>query len=377
MKYSQTIITILAALISAFSPAAASPASDGEKSLGLKVVTIDPGHGGHDAGCISRDGRTKEKDLALSISKKLASKIRTAYPDVKVIMTRDDDTFIPLTERANIANRNNSDLFICIHINAASSTAAKGFSVHVLGQSSNKNRDLFKSNMELCKRENSVILLEDDQTSYQGFDPNDPESYIFFSLMQNTNLEQSLDFADDVTAQMAARGPVKTNRGIWQNPFWVLWKTTMPAVLIECGFISNSSDLAIMKTDKGREGIAEDIFRAFKTFKKDYDESLSAGGTSSFVADAESQPASESVASASESTWYGLQVIATPKKMKTNDPFFKGHKPHEVKVGNLYKYILGESESLEGARANVKSFKSSFPGAFMVKVENGETSIAK
>lgn len=391
MKLSQTSISILTGLLLALAPLSASvPPEAGD--LGLKTVTIDPGHGGHDAGCVSKDGKTKEKDLALSISQKLAEKIRSAYPGVKVVLTRDDDTFIPLTERANIANRNNSDLFICVHINSTTSTSAKGFSVHVLGQSSNKNRDLFKNNMELCKRENSVILLEEDQTSYQGFDPTDPESYIFFSLMQNTNLERSLEFAEDVTRQMAAKGPIWTNRGLSQDPFWVLWKTTMPAVLIECGFISNASDLAVMKTDKGREGIAEDIFQAFAKFKKDYDGSLSVDEAVSREVKTSKEVKTANVAKTSKEVknseaddktvwetaiWYGTQVIATPRQMKDSDPFFKGYKPKAVKSGSLYKYIIGTSSSLEEARKNCRKIQNSFSGSFLVKVEDGEISRQK
>ena len=150
-------------------------AQDGR--LGLNTVVIDPGHGGNDPGCISKDRKTREKDLTLDISKRLARKIRAEYPEMKVLQTRNTDVFIPLVQRAQIANSAHANLFISIHINATTGTAANGYSVHVLGQSSKKGRDLYSNNFNECARENSVILLEDDySTNYQGFDPNDPES---------------------------------------------------------------------------------------------------------------------------------------------------------------------------------------------------------
>ena len=203
--------------------------------------------------------------------------ITEGYPSVKVVMTRSTDVFIPLDKRAEIANKNDANLFISIHVNMVSNTSPNGYSIHVLGQSSHKDRDLFAYNMNVCRRENSVIMLEDDYSEkYQGFDPSDPESFIFFNLMQNAHLEQSLLFAQDVEHAMNA-GPIKKSRGIWQDPFFVLWKTSMPAVLIEVGFMSNAADLAVLRTEEGRNKIAEDIYNAFKVFKKRYDSSVNAG----------------------------------------------------------------------------------------------------
>ena len=188
-----TLRRLLPFLLSAF--ACAMPFlchAEPESKVRLKTVVLDPGHGGHDPGCQSRDGKTKEKNLVLSISRLVGNKIKAAFPDVKVIYTRTTDVFIPLNERAEIANRNKADLFISIHINAFDTGSPSGTSAHVLGPSSNKNRDTFSENMELCRRENSVILLEDDYTTtYQGFNPNDPESYIIFNLLQNAHLQQN------------------------------------------------------------------------------------------------------------------------------------------------------------------------------------------
>lgn len=246
-----------------------------QNGLTLRTVTLDAGHGGNDPGCISADGRTKEKDVALDVVKRLNRMLKEYYSDLNVVLTRSKDVFVPLEDRAKISNSANSDLFISVHVNAAASSRAQGFSIHCLGQSQRGN-DLLGGNLELVKRENSVILLEEDhEARYEGFDPDDPESYIFFSLIQNAHLGHSLQFADEVARSMAAGSPIRNNRGVWQDPFWVLWRTASPAVLIEIGFMSNPSDLEKLRTEEGREKIAACIFNAFKKFKQNYDSSSS------------------------------------------------------------------------------------------------------
>ena len=341
-------------------------ANDGK--LGLKTVCIDAGHGGKDPGCVSKDKKTYESRVALDVAKRLSEKIKTAYPDVKVVMTRTTDTFISLGDRADKANKNNADLFISIHVNTVSSSSPNGYSIHVLGQSSKKDRDLFAYNMNVCKRENSVMMLEDDySTKYQGFDPSDPESFIFFNLMQNAHLEQSLLFAEDVDKAMSA-GPMRKSRGIWQDPFFVLWKTAMPSVLIEIGFMSNPTDLTVLKSENGREQIAEALFKAFGVFKKRYDGSVNAGAAEKAAPKAQdvAKPAVETKKSAAV---YGTQVLASGKLMKDNDPFFKGYTPVRVKSGNIYKYIIGTAPSADKAREHYSKIKKSFTGSFLVAVE--------
>lgn len=354
-------------------------AQDGR--LGLNTVVIDPGHGGNDPGCISRDRKTKEKDLTLDISKRLAGKIRAEYPEIKVLQTRNTDVFIPLVQRAQIANSAHANLFISIHINATTGTAANGYSVHVLGQSSKKGRDLYSNNFNECARENSVILLEDDySTNYQGFDPNDPESSILFSLMQNAYLEQSLMFADDVNRALKP-GPFRTSRGVHQDPFLVLWKTAMPSVLIECGFISNLNDLSSLRSAAKLDEIAEGIFKAFKQFKTDYDRSLnvtipqSAQTTSSAKpSESETSKASERLAveetpAASGKIWFGTQILALSRKLAEDDPAFLGQKVTVVRDGNIYRYIVGCSADRKEALAESRVLKKSFPDSFLVRVD--------
>ena len=353
--------------------------------LKLSTIVIDPGHGGHDPGCISADKKTQEKNIALDISKRLAQKISESLPGVKTVLTRSNDTFVTLSGRADIANDIGADLFISIHVNAqAKGSSASGYSIHCLGQSSREGNDLFSKNLDLIKRENSVILLEDDyKTRYQGFDPSDPQSYILFSLMQNAHLEHSLLFAEDVANAMKG-GPITHSRGVSQDPFWVLWRTTMPSVLVEVGFITNANDLKTMRTPEGRDQIAANLLKAIKTFKKRYDGSTSATTAPEPAAakpQAENKPAQKEEAKAdpvpekvseTTGTLYGVQVLATSKKMKSSDPFFKGYTPLEVRSGKLYKYLLVPGEDLAAVRKKKKELDKKFPGCFLVS-KDGET----
>ncbi len=277
-------------------------------------------------------------------------------------MTRSTDRFVELRDRAAIANKAGGQLFISIHINSAWSTSPNGYSVHILGQSSDKNRDLFAYNMDVVKRENSVILLEDDySTKYQGFDPSDEQSYIFMSLMQNAHLEQSL-LAASIISEKLKGGPIRADRGIWQNPFYVLWKTAMPAVLVELGFISNAADLAILKKEDNRDKLADRLFEAFKEYKSIYDGSLEIHNADSPSA----VPATETVPVAA--VRYGTQIFASSRLMDTSDPAFMGYVPTVVNIGSLNKYIIGVFESEEEARKANVSIKDKYPGSFMVKL---------
>lgn len=319
--------------------------------LKLKTVVIDAGHGGKDPGCVSRDGRVYEKNINLDIARKLGSRITDAYPDVKVIYTRSSDVYVTLNNRAEIANRNNANLFISIHANAASSAQAHGFSTHILGN------DKLSSNMDVCRRENSVILLEDDYTTdYQGFDPNDPESFIFFNLMQNAFYEQSLTFAAEADKELV-KGPVTHSRGISQDPFWVLWRTKMPAVLVEVGFMSNAADLKKLNSASGRSEIAGRLFQAFRSFKAKYDESL--------------DYSTESTSAAADG--YGVQIFVLSKRLAPGDKAFKGYDAEAVPAGGMYKYVIRASSEGE-ARTLYGKIRKTFPGSFPVRMENGNVS---
>ena len=337
-----------------------------DKRLGLRTVVIDPGHGGKDPGGVSRDKATYEKNLVLDISKRFGNKIKAKYPEVKVIYTRSSDVYVALNERAEIANRNNADLFISIHTNAAGSSAARGASVHVLGQSGNPNRDLYASNLDVCKRENSVMLLEEDYTTaYQGFDPNSPESFIFFNLMRSSHFENSILFAEEVDKQLRKTGfSVSGYTGIHQDPFWVLWRTSMPAVLLELGFITNESDLRVLRSQTSKDDIAEKLLTAFSAYKAFYDSSIDTGKV------AETKVA----ATVSETEeYYGIQVFGLKKLLKSNDPAYKGLDVHPVKSPNsdIIRYVTGKWQTPAKAVQNLEMVRKKFPDAYVVKVSEG------
>ena len=384
----RTIRPVLAVLTALLAASIVPEPAAGQDRLKLSTIVIDPGHGGHDPGCISADRKTQEKNVALDIAQRLSRKIGESLPGVKTVLTRSDDKFVTLSGRADIANDLGADLFISIHVNAqAKGTSANGYSIHCLGQSSREGNDLFSKNLDLIKRENSVILLEDDyKTRYQGFDPSDPQSYILFSLMQNAHLEHSLVFAEEVANAMKG-GPIAHNRGVSQDPFWVLWRTTMPAVLVEVGFITNANDLKALRSPADRDRIADNLLKAVKAFKKRYDNSMTPAAAPEPAAKPEAAPAAEPkpepVARPEEQpapekavepsgTLYGVQVLATGKKMKPNDAFFKGYTPLEVRSGKLYKYILVAGDDLAAVRKKKKELDKKFPGCFLVSKE-GET----
>ena len=378
-----------------FLPVCHAQGSDSHK---LNTVCIDAGHGGKDGGCTrkNKSGKTlKEKDITLYIAKELGRLINASYPEVSVVLTRGTDDYVSLAKRGEIANTANADLFISIHIDAHTKKDARGFSIHCLGQSRDKNRDLYENNKRICQRENEVFSSEDDKPV--GFDPNDPMSNMVFSLMQNVHLEQSLTFAEDVQREMK-KGPIGVDKGVWQNPFMVLWVTSMPSVLIECGFLSNESDFKVFNSDEGKDKIAASIFRAFKTYKTRFDgvetalpvkekekvEKVEKVKEEDKAAPqeqkAEEKPAEkvDKVEKAGEQgTVYGTQIMAVGKLLKANDPEFKGYKPTIVKSGNLYKYIIGTEADLKKAREKHKKIKKTFPKSFLVKTDGKTVEIVR
>lgn len=222
---------------------------------------MDAGHGGHDPGCNFKG--KKEKDVTLAIATKFAKLVKDSYPSIKVILTRDEDEFVELHERANIANRNKADLFISIHVNSNPVTKFNGTETYCMGN--HKTQE----NLAVAKRENSVVLLEDNYSKkYNGFDPKLPETNIIFSMFQDVNLKQSIRFASNVEKKFKSSTSRKS-LGVKQAGFLVLWKTTMPSVLIETGFLSNPKERTFLTGNKGQSEMANAIFLAFKEYKQD------------------------------------------------------------------------------------------------------------
>ena len=227
----------------------------------VKTVVIDAGHGGAKPGAVGK--KSQEKDLTLSMALKLGQLIKDNYSDVTVVYTRTSDVDITLANRARVANKAKADLFISIHCNSCPSSVPTGVETYVMGLSKTK------ANMEVAKKENADILLEDnykDNSDYQGFDPNSPESYVMFSMFQNAYIDKSLDFAD--LMQKEYRRAINTvDRGVKQAEFFVLYQTSMPSVLTEVGFISNAEEEQYMMSDEGQATIVSSIFKAFVAYK--------------------------------------------------------------------------------------------------------------
>jgi N-acetylmuramoyl-L-alanine amidase len=353
-------------------------AQDNGTGYKLKTVIIDAGHGGKDPG--SPGKLTYEKDVVLAIALKLGKLIETELPGVKVIYTRKTDEFIPLHQRADIANENKADLFISIHANGNPNSLVTGTETLVLG--------LHRAgeNFEVAKRENSVILLEADyHTRYEGFDPNSPESYIIFSLMQNLYFEQSINMAALVEDQFRERAQRK-DRGVKQQGLLVLAQTSMPGILIETGFITNPEEEKYLMSEEGQNVISSAIFRAFRDYKKIIE------SKSSFALASRNNKQSDSVGSVvlkdSNSTdsfpvesapiaadmlpakvEFKVQIAASSKRIPSNSHTFKGlNGVTEYHVGDIYKYAVGSSSTFPEIISYSKQVKEKFPDAFIIAV---------
>lgn len=224
----------------------------------VKTIVIDAGHGGHDSGCHGTSAY--EKNVTLSIALKLGAMLEKNLPGVKIIYTRKTDEFIELYERAEIANRNKADLFVSIHCNANKNISAYGTETWSMGLHKTEG------NLEVAKRENSSILLESDyQQNYEGFDPNSPEGYIMFSLNQNAFIDQSLTLAGKIEEEFESDG--RESRGVKQAGFLVLWRTAMPSVLIETGFLTNRNEEKYLASEVGQNEVATSVYDAVLNYK--------------------------------------------------------------------------------------------------------------
>ena len=372
-------------------------------SVKLKCIVLDPGHGGKDYGCISRDKKYNEKTIVLSVAKKLGNMIEKNHPDVKVVYTRKTDVFIPLAQRAEIANKNKADLFLSIHVNSTAGTsAAHGTETFTMGN------HVSSSNFELSKRENSVILMEDDYTTkYEGFNPDSPESYIIFSLLQNAYSEQSIKFAQLIQEQFHL-GPIKYNRGVKQAGFLVLKNTTMPSVLTELGFISNPDDLKTLTSENGQDKMARRLYDAFLLYKQDLEdngskeemkeddkeemkEDVQEEVKEEIKEDVKAEVKSEIKENVKENVkenikenvkeeikevaevTYHIQILSVGKQLKRNAPDLKGESGAQfVQEGRLYKYYLGKYSTREAAVKDLERVRRKFKGAFVISIRDGQ-----
>jgi N-acetylmuramoyl-L-alanine amidase len=320
----------------------------------IKTVVIDAGHGGKDPGALGK--KSKEKDIALAIALKVGDYIDLNLTGVKVIYTRKKDEFIELYKRAEIANKNNADVFISIHVNAHVSSKYSGTSTYVMG--------LHKSeeNLEVAKLENSVILKEEEyQQNYKGFDPNSPESHIIFTLLQNAHLEQSVNLATKVQDQFRTRAGRK-DIGVRQAGLVVLWNATMPAILVETGFISNPEEEKYLNTDQGQSFIASAIYRAFKDYKKEIEKSstgfipVSTGGRTN---------------TNEQEIVFRVQIKTSADRLKEGSAAFHGYKDvKEYSFKGIYKYYVGQTSDFNEILKMQTEVRQKVPDAFVVAFKN-------
>jgi len=358
----------------------------------VRTIVIDAGHGGKDPGTVH--GTIYEKDITLKIAKLLGTMINENLPDVKVVYTRTKDVFVGLTERGNIANRAEADLFLSIHVDALKSAVANGNSTYVMGM------DESQANLDVAMRENDVVSLEEDYTTkYEGYIPGSAESFIIFSLMQYVHQGQSMDFAQRVQKYYRQNTPI-ADRGARQAPYLVLWRTAMPSVLTEVGFLSNASDRKFVTSDAGQKKIARALFNAFSEYKSNVegrvgtvllddtrDAEKAEKAALPAVPEAAEKVATPERASREENVrpvvagsgtgsgiTFAVQVCASSSRLQLNDSRFGLYrgKVTEKKIGNLYKYFVGEGTSYQQAFDRCQEVRHTVKDAFMVAFRNGE-----
>lgn len=339
------------------------------------TVVIDAGHGGHDPGAIGKTSR--EKNINLSVALKLGKLIKTNCTDTKVIYTRDKDVFVPLARRAEIANNAKADLFISIHTNSlGGNRKVKGASTWTLGLAKSD------ANLEVAKRENAVILYEDDyQTRYAGFNPNSAESYIIFEFMQDKYMSQSVHLASLVQKEFKQTAR-REDRGVHQAGFLVLKASAMPSILVELGFISTPEEERYLNTDSGQNALARSIYRAFLIYKKEQE---ARSGDTPSTNDNDMSPRSSSTSSSKkrqeESTvlsnvsvpLFKVQILASTRPIPEGSKELKGLKNVDYyQEKGMYKYTCGSSTDYNEIQRLKRQLSHRFKGAFIIAFKNGK-----
>ena len=364
------------------------------------TLVIDPGHGGHDAGALG--AISKEKNINLAVALRFGKYVEQNLPEVRVIYTRTKDVFIPLNERANIANRANADLFISVHTNALpAGKIARGFETYTLGM------HRAKDNLDVAMRENSVISMEKDyQQRYQGFDPRSSESYIIFEFIQGKNMERSVDLARMIQRGVCD-GANRPDKGVHQAGFLVLRETSMPGCLIELGFITTPDEERLLNNDSRVDDIARGIYEAFAKYKNKYDRSVSVPyrakdseevNIPKIVPDQEPAPKTRVVtrgkqpkreeatpeqpkrvekkvkkAEVADAPVFKLQIFVGSRNLRKGDAHFKGETDYDsFQEGNLVKYTLGASTNYNEIYRLRKEKLDKFPEAFIIAFKNGQ-----
>jgi N-acetylmuramoyl-L-alanine amidase len=334
-----------------------------EESGKIWTVVIDPGHGGKDPGALGANSR--EKDINLAIALKTGEYIQKNLKNVKVLFTRSSDIFPGLKERAEFANKNKADLFISIHANWAPTKTIRGAETFIMGISKDEQ------NLEVAKKENEVILLEDDfSTKYEGFDPESPESSIIFSLMQNVFQDQSTDFASKIQVQFRERAG-RIDRGVKQDAFLVLYMTSMPSVLIETGFITNPEEEKYLTSKEGQEYLASAIFRATREYISEVDKKSLISTTSASRVKEIEDSLSEKTESDAEVFRFMVQITSSPEKKDLKPENFRGIKDVvELQSDDRFRYAAGIFPSYNEAAEFRKKLTEVYPDAFVIAVKD-------
>ena len=363
---SNVFLTMIVVLTALWSTAQA----DEVDFASIKTVVIDAGHGGKDPGC--HGASAHEKTVCLSMALMLGNKIKKEYPDIKVVYTRDKDVFVELEERAKIANRNNADLFICIHANAASATAY-GTETYVLGLHRTESQEA------VATRENATIHLEDDGgKKYEDFEMT-PDAIIARQIQLSVFLDQSISFADKLQSEFKAIG--RYDRGVKQAGFLVLYKTTMPSVLIETGFLTNPSEEKFLADTTHQKEMANAMFTAFKKYKNELEgveeqveDSPTVTPNTTNGSNTTTQVINNKTTDKKDVVVFRVQVETATERIALTDKKFKGNAVFEYFHGGLYKYTMGtfENDSKAATDYQNKLRAEGYPHAFVVAFLNGE-----
>ncbi len=349
------------------------------------VVVIDAGHGGHDPGALGKI--SKEKNINLNVALQVGKLIQENCKDVKIIYTRKTDVFIPLDQRAEIANNAKADLFISIHTNAvAKGKTVRGAETFTLGLARSEQ------NLEIAKRENSVILIEDDyKQRYAGFNPNSSESYIMFEFIQDKHMEQSVNLAKLIQKQFKGHAQ-RIDRGVHQAGFLVLRATSMPSVLIELGYISTPEEESYLNSLEGIEALGNSIYRAFLNYKKEHEKPMLKDNDNNIIyTDAEKpepvkvrtmpqtkeKPLIASIESAAISDEnypvFKVQILTSPQPLRKNDNRLKDLKAvNYYKENGIYKYTSGESTDYNQILRLKKELTAKFKDCFIIAFKNND-----
>ena len=336
----------------------AMPASAVDKD-GKFILVIDPGHGGKDPGAVN--GKNQEKSINLNVALKMGKLIEDNCKDVKVIYTRKTDVFVELYKRADIANKAGADMFISVHTNSAKSKSANGAETYLLGVEENRA----SANLNAALEENKAILLENDyEAHYEGYDPNSPESMIIFEFMQNEYQKESLKMATFTQNQMVSSAK-RPDRGVHQAGYLVLWKSTMPSILIELGFISNDAECKYLVSQKGVDEMAQSLYKAFSEYL-DYHNKLMEKAV----------PTAQAIGNKGadrELPVYKVQFMSLKNPLKKNDKRLKAYDNVDYYTEDgTCKYTCGDTTDFEAVQKTKTEVQKKYKDAFVIAVYKGK-----